>query len=82
MVIIIEYNIKFKYFLQNKTIPGAKISGGILVIPNITSEATGLYTCIASNAIGSSRANIMLEATYGMWNSLFIRNVEFKGIFL
>ncbi|CAG2194348.1 HMCN [Mytilus edulis] len=58
-----EPTVKWEYS-KNKTIPGAKISGGILVIPNITSEATGLYTCIASNDIGSSRANIMLEATY------------------
>ncbi|XP_076081843.1 muscle, skeletal receptor tyrosine-protein kinase-like [Mytilus galloprovincialis] len=58
-----EPTVKWEYS-KNKTIPGAKISGGILVIPNITSEATGLYTCIASNDIGSSRANIILEATY------------------
>ncbi|XP_052084907.1 interference hedgehog-like [Mytilus californianus] len=35
-----------------------------MFIPNVTSEATGLYTCIATNDIGSSRANIILEAIY------------------
>ncbi|CAC5385821.1 unnamed protein product [Mytilus coruscus] len=52
-----EYN-------QDRNIRGVKISGGVMLISNVTSEATGLYTCIATNDIGSSRANIMLEATY------------------
>ncbi|CAC5385823.1 NEGR1 [Mytilus coruscus] len=51
---------------SNRHIPGAKIVGGMMFIPNVTSEATGLYTCIAANGVGSSRANIMLETTYGM----------------
>lgn len=37
-----------------------------MFIPNVTKDATGLYTCIATNSIGSSRANIRLETTYGM----------------
>ncbi|XP_063438578.1 fibropellin-1-like isoform X1 [Mytilus trossulus] len=52
-----EYN-------QGRNIPGVKMSGGVMLISNVTSEATGLYVCIATNDIGSSRANIMLEATY------------------
>ncbi|XP_076081840.1 hemicentin-1-like isoform X2 [Mytilus galloprovincialis] len=51
-------------FEKNRHIPGAKITGGMMFIPNVTKDATGLYTCIATNSIGSSRANIRLETTY------------------
>ncbi|CAG2190191.1 HMCN [Mytilus edulis] len=46
---------------SNRHIPGAKITGGMMFIPNVTKDATGLYTCIATNSIGSSRANIRLS---------------------
>lgn len=39
--------------------------GGTLTIKNVTGSVSGMYTCIATNDIGTSKANIMFEATYG-----------------
>ncbi|XP_076080084.1 putative oxidoreductase PXDNL [Mytilus galloprovincialis] len=57
-------DIKWVYD-HDKNISTVLISGGSLRIPNATSEASGLYTCIASNDAGSAKAFVFLYVVHG-----------------
>lgn len=52
--------------IKNRNVSAVLISGGTLRIPNATNEATGIYTCIASNDAGSAKAFVRLEVVHGL----------------
>ncbi|CAC5364486.1 HSPG2 [Mytilus coruscus] len=55
----LEIEFWFSIFLLQKFLP---YTGNVLVINDVTSDKTGFYTCIATNDVGMSQAQIQLDA--------------------
>ncbi|CAC5401496.1 unnamed protein product [Mytilus coruscus] len=55
----VEIEYWFSVFLLQTFLP---YTGNVLVIDDVTSDKTGYYTCIATNDVGMSQAQIQLDA--------------------